>query len=55
MDFSKWKFYSLFSKEEIDLDILKEMSHIDLQMIGIKAFGNRFKILKKIKQLSEEH
>ena len=39
----------LFEHEKIDIDTLKEMSHDDLSSVGVKAFGQRHKILKEIR------
>ena len=35
------------NREEITVDVLIEMTDDDLKSIGISAFGNRHKILKK--------
>ena len=46
------EFIELFEYEMIDLEILREMSHEDLSSVGVKRFGQRFKILKGIKLLN---
>lgn len=40
-----------FQREQITIDILVDMSHEDLQSIGVTAFGHRHRILKKVKEL----
>lgn len=41
----------IFQREQITIDILVDMTHEDLQSIGITAFGHRHRILKKVKEL----
>lgn len=41
----------IFTREHITIDILVDMTHEDLQSIGITAFGHRHRILKKVKEL----
>ena len=41
----------VFQREQITIDILVDMSHEDLQSIGITAFGHRHRILKRVKEL----
>ena len=41
----------VFKREQITIDILVDMTHEDLQSIGITAFGHRHRILKKVKEL----
>ena len=41
----------MFQREQITIDILVDMSHEDLQSIGITAFGHRHRILRKVKEL----
>lgn len=41
----------IFKQEQITIDILVDMTHEDLQSIGITAFGHRHRILKKVKEL----
>lgn len=41
----------IFKREHITIDILVDMTHEDLQSIGISAFGHRHRILKKVKEL----
>lgn len=41
----------IFQQEQITMDILVDMTHEDLQSIGITAFGHRHRILKKVKEL----
>ena len=36
------------------MEILKEMKHEDLQVIGVKSYGKRFKILKALKAIGVE-
>ena len=36
----------IIKDEMIDLDILKDMSHDDLKNVGVKAFGQRHRIIK---------
>ena len=40
----------VFKVQDIDLDILKEMGHEDLEKIGIVSFGKRHKIIKASKK-----
>ena len=35
----------------IDFETLKEMTHEDLVSIGVKAFGQRHKIIKEVNKL----
>lgn len=41
----------IFEREHISMDILSDMSHVDLNSIGITAFGDRHRILRKVKEL----
>lgn len=41
----------IFKQEQITIDILVDMTHEDLQSIGVSAFGHRHRILKKVKEL----
>ena len=40
-----------FEEEMIDMDVLKDMSHDDLKDVGVRAFGQRHKILKEVRNL----
>eukprot|EP00731_Ephydatia_muelleri_P020724 Em0013g451a len=42
----------IFEKEHITMDVLMDMTHEDLNSIGVTAFGHRHKIFKKIKEMS---
>jgi tankyrase len=44
----------LFEKEQINMEILSEMSHDQLKEIGINAYGVRHKILKGIEKFYKE-
>ncbi|KAK3589737.1 hypothetical protein CHS0354_021059 [Potamilus streckersoni] len=41
----------VFDREQITMDILVEMGHDELKVIGINAYGHRHKILKGIEKL----
>ena len=44
----------MFQEEDVTIDIIPEMDHEDLKEIGVKTFGQRFKIIaagKKIKSV----
>lgn len=43
--------FSTFELELISMDVLMDMSHDDLNSVGITAFGHRHKILRKMKEL----
>ena len=43
------QFTDIFEQEIINLDTLKEMSHEDLQSVGINTFGQQHKIIKEIR------
>ena len=38
----------LFNREEITLEVLAEMDHVQLKGIGVNAYGHRHILLKKI-------
>ncbi len=42
----------IFEREHISMDVLMDMSHDDLNGIGITAFGHRHRILRKVKELA---
>ena len=42
----------IFEREHISMDVLMDMSHEDLNGIGITAFGHRHRILRKVKELA---
>lgn len=41
----------LFEREHVSLDILAEMSHEELKLIGVNAYGHRHRLLKGIEKL----
>ena len=43
--------HSIFTKEQITLDVLAEMNHNELKDVGITAYGHRHKIVKGIQKL----
>ena len=45
------QYFEIFINEEVDPEMLEEMSHEDLKSLGIKTFGQRFKIRKAIKEM----
>lgn len=44
-------YYETFDREQITMDVLVEMTHDDLQSVGITAFGHRHKIIRKAREL----
>ena len=44
--------YEIFHCERITMDVLVDMSHEDLQSIGVTAFGDRHRILRSVKELA---
>ena len=44
-------YHDLFQQEHISMDVLVDMTHDDLNSIGITAFGHRHKIIRKVKEL----
>lgn len=41
----------IFENEQISMDVLVEMGHDELKVIGITAYGHRHKILKRVEKL----
>lgn len=39
-------------RERITMDVLVDMTHEDLQSIGVTAFGDRHRILRSVKELA---
>ena len=44
--------HEIFRSEHITMDVLVDMTHEDLQSIGITAFGHRHRILRSVKELA---
>ena len=42
----------IFEREHITMDVLMDMSHVDLSSIGVTAFGHRHRIIRKAKELA---
>ncbi len=45
--------FPIFEHERITMDILMDMSHEDLNSVGVTAFGHRHRIMRKIKELAQ--
>ena len=46
-------YQAVFEREEINMDVLMEMSHDDLQSVGVTVFGHRHRILRKVKEIAQ--
>ena len=44
--------FPIFEHEHISMDILMDMSHEDLNSVGVAAFGHRHKVIRKLKELA---